>query len=226
MHLAWSATLLALIALPSYSQLGQTSGSVQPAGTISGFVLDPQDRIVEHASVCTNSFSNHTSTTNCRTFTDESGRFTIEHVPIGSYSVFATKEEDGYSSLEQIPAQNVVLTADRSFAQLTLKLGPRSGRLTGTAKDKATGKPIGPEGNLTITYVGVEENSIGTAGVASGSNLQANLPAGKEFIVFVSAPGYVPWFYVNNQSRPTLRLQPGEEKVLDVELEPKNTQPQ
>jgi len=140
--------------------------------------------------------------------------------------VFATKEEDGYSALEQIPAQNVVLTADRSFAQLTLKLGHKSGRLTGTAKDKATGKPIGPDGNLTLTYVSVEENSTGSMSGLDGSNLQANLPSGKEFIVFVSAPGYAPWFYVNNQSRPTLRLEPGEEKVLDVELEPKNPKSQ
>src|SRR5438270_7286251 len=152
--------------------------------------------------------------------------FFIEHVPIGTYSVFATKEEDGYSALEQIPAQNVVLTADRSFAQLTLKLGPRSGKLSGTAKDKATGKPIGPEGNLTLTYVSVEENSTGSMSGLDGSNLQANLPAGKEFIVFMSAPGYAPWFYVNNQSRPTLRLEPGEEEVLDGELEPKNPQSQ
>jgi hypothetical protein len=224
MRLARSAILLVLLALPTYAQVGQASSSVQPAGTISGFVLDPQDRIVEHASVCTSSFSNNKTMTNCRTVTDQNGRFTIEQVPMGSYSVFAAKEEDGYSMLEQIPGQKVVLTADRSFAQLTLKLGSRSGRLTGTARDKQTGKPIGPEGKLSITYVSVEENSTGSIERLDGSNLRASLPAGKEFIIFVTAPGYAPWFYVNNQSRPTLRLEPGEEKALDVELGPKNTQ--
>jgi len=73
MRLLPSALLLVLLTLPTCAQVGQASRSAQPAGTISGFVLDPQDRIVEHASVCTSSFSNHTSTTNCRTFTDESG---------------------------------------------------------------------------------------------------------------------------------------------------------
>jgi Carboxypeptidase regulatory-like domain len=226
MRLTWVAILLVVNALPTYAQSGQASRSVQPEGTISGFVLDSHDRIVEHASVCTSSFSNNKTTTNCRTLTDENGRFTIEHVSMGSYSVVAAKEEDSYSMVEQIPGQKVVLTADRPFAQLTLKLGPRSGRLTGTARDKGTGKPIGPEGKLSITYVSVEGNSTGSMSGLDGANLRANLPAGKEFIVFVSAPGYVPWFYINNQSRPTLRLEPGEEKVLDVELEPKNTQSQ
>jgi hypothetical protein len=226
MRLTWVAILLVVNALPTYAQSGQASRSVQAEGTISGFVLDSHDRIVEHASVCTSSFSNNQTTTNCRTLTDENGRFNIEHVSTGSYSVVAAKEEDAYSMVEQIPGQKVVLTADRPFAQLTLKLGPRSGRLTGTAMDKGTGKPIGPEGKLSITYVSVEGNSTGSISVLDGANLRANLPAGKEFIVFVSAPGYVPWFYINNQSRPTLRLEPGEEKVLDVELEPKNTQSQ
>jgi len=223
MRLARSVISLVLLALPTHAQVGQASSSAQPAGTISGFVLDPHDQIVEHASVCTSSFSNNTNMTNCRTLTDQNGRFTIEHVPMGSYTVFAAKEEDGYSMVEQIPGQKVVLTADRPFAQLTLKLGSRSGRLTGTVRDKGTGKPIGPGGKLSIMYVSVEENSTGSIGGLDGSNLRASLPAGKELIVFVFAPGYVPWFYINNESRPTLRLEPGEEKVLDVELDPKNT---
>jgi hypothetical protein len=162
MHPTWAAILLVLFALPTYAQGGQASSSAQPEGTISGFVLDPHDRIVEHASVCTRSFSNNETMTNCRTLTDQNGRFTIEHVPMDSYSVVAAKEEDGYSMVEQIPGQKVVLTADRPLAQLTLKLGPRSGRLIGTARDKGTGKPIGPEGKLWITYVSVEGNGTGS----------------------------------------------------------------
>ena len=226
MRLTWAAISFVLLALPTHGQAGLASDSVQPEGTISGFVLDYHDSIVEHASVCTTSFSNNKSMTNCRTLTDQNGRFTIQHVPMGSYSVVATKEEDGYSMVEQIHGEKVVLTADQPLAQLTLKLGARSGRLTGTAKDKATGKSIGPEGKLYITYVSVEGNNTGSISGLDGANLRANLPAGKEFIVFVSAPGYAPWFYVNSQSRPTLRLEPGEEKVLDVELEPEKSQSQ
>lgn len=226
MRLTCTATLLVLLALPALAQGGPPSSSVQPEGTISGFVLDAHDQIVEHASVCTNSFSNSTSMTNCRTFTDQNGHFTIEHVPMKSYTVFAAKEEDGYSMVEQIPGQSVALTANQPFAQLTLKLGPRSAMLTGTVRDKATGKPIGPEGKLSITYVSVEENFSGTISGLDGAKLRANLPADKEFIVFVSGAIYKPWFYINDQSRPTLRLEPGEEKVLDVELERKNTEHQ
>ncbi len=226
MRLTCTATLLALLVLPALAQGGQPSSSVQPEGTISGFVLDAHDQNVEHASVCTNSFSNSTSMTDCRTFTDQSGHFTIEHVPMNSYKVFAVKEEDGYSMDEQLPVQNVVLTANQPFAQVTLKLGPRSGMLTGTVRDKATGKPIGPEGKLSITYVSVEESSSGSISGLDGAKLRANLPADKEFIVFVSGASYKPWFYINDQSRPTLRLEPGEQKVLDVELERRNTERQ
>jgi len=226
MRLTCAVVLLVLVELlPALAQEGRPSSSVQPEGTISGLVLDEHDQIVEHASVCTTTFSNSTSMTNCRTVTDQSGRFTIEHVPMDSYTVSASKEEDGYSG-GMLPGQKVVLSANQPFAQVTLKLGPRSGILRGTVRDKATGKAIGPEGKLSITYVSVEGNESGSIGPLDGAKLRANLPADREFIVFVSGAGYETWFYLNDQSRPTLRLKSGEEKVLDVQLEPRNAERQ
>jgi Carboxypeptidase regulatory-like domain len=231
MHFPRVAILL-LLSVPASAQAGRPSGSVQPEGTITGFVLDPQDQIVEHATVCTTtlskgtSISMGTSMSTCHTLTDRNGRFTIEHLPMDSYSVSAAKEEDGYSMIGQMPRQKAILTADRPNAQLTVRLGPRSGTLIGTVREKSTGKLIGPFAKLSVQYVLVDGNGTGAISGVDGTNLRVNLPAGPELIVFVSGPGYKPWFYINDQSRPTLRLEPGEEKAIDAELEPRNNQSQ
>jgi hypothetical protein len=52
------------------------------------------------------------------------------------------------------------------------------------------------------------------------------VPPGLDVIVEVHAEGYRRWFHIDpsNRSRPTLRLASGEEKQLDVELEPEEKQ--
>ena len=48
------------------------------------------------------------------------------------------------------------------------------------------------------------------------------LPASSDLVVIVTAQGYKGWVYTDSddQSRPVLRMAAGEQKELDIELQP------
>jgi hypothetical protein len=76
----------------------------------------------------------------CSVSTDANGRFEIGRLTTGTYNVFATK--DWYYAYQQ-PTQKVTITPSDPDINVTVRLGPRSGILAGSVKDKGTGTPIG-----------------------------------------------------------------------------------
>src|SRR6266852_4124555 len=101
----------------------------QAVGTISGIVEDENAKPVAKANVHiaqTESFSGHHVVRFYET--DDGGKFTISHVPWGTYIVMAGKEEDGfadtlaafYSNLE---APTVVLGPLFPSADVVVRLG-------------------------------------------------------------------------------------------------------
>lgn len=195
----------------------QSSGEPSGIGQVSGTVLDPDGQPVAGASVCTTETVAGNSSSWCRTITNDVGRFEIDDLKLGTFIVSATKEEEGYSSWKG-PTRKVTLTVDRPSANVTLKLGPKAGMLVGTVKDKFSGKPLD---NIQITCVGVNTNSMYSAGAVEGT-FRMNLQPTTEFIVSFSSPGYRTWLYTDpaDPSHPTLQLESGEQKSIDVALEP------
>jgi hypothetical protein len=105
-------------------------------------------------------------------------------------------------------------------------LGPRAGVLSGTVIDKVTGKAIVSRHALhfIVKKASNPEDSILFGGPAKFRWL---IPPAVEITLEVTAGGYKPWFYTDasNPSRPLpLRLESGEQKSLDIELEPDATQ--
>ena len=119
----------------------------------------------------------------------------------------------------------VTLTVNQSSATVVLKLGPKPGVLLPSVKDKFTGKPItvfevswafSDPDKPNTTYSGGQE--------IRQVNERAIVPPEKYLVLTISARGYEKWVYhdPSDPSRPaTIRLQPGEEKELFVELEPR-----
>jgi hypothetical protein len=186
-------------------------------GQISGTVVNEEGQPLDGASVCTTVTSHNQGITECRTLTDKSGLFEIDHLPLITLIVSATKEEEGYSLSSQV-SQEIRLTADRPTANVTIRLGPKGGMLLGTVKDKLSGKRIN---KINVTCIAVNGGSTYSAGGYDGKYL-VNLPKAMEFIVAFSAPGYRTWLYTDpsDPSHPVMRLESGQQKVLDVELEP------
>ncbi len=196
----------------------QVGGQSAAYGRINGTVLDENGQLVHDANVCTSVTKGSETVVNCNVSTNESGQFHIDHLNIGTYGVFATKEQDGYSFSNPPSARNVIITTSDPNAYLTLRLGPKGGILAGSVKDTETGKPIKTS---EVYYVALDAKTSGSAGVNDEGQFQIVFPAGSDVVVVVSAQGYRGWVYTDaaDPSRPVLRLGPGEKQFLDVELE-------
>jgi hypothetical protein len=219
-------TLLILGALPSFPQTGDSS---QPEGTISGTVLDEQGQPFRGVKVCTYMpgapSGSKEARGGCPVATDEAGQFRIDHVAMGTFTVEVIKPEDGYVAFAGTSVkETVTLGPSQSSATVVLKLGPKPGVLLPTVKDKLTGQPII---SFQVSWEIVDSNSPNRS-YSGGQTLEqgakrAFVPPAKPLILTISASGYKKWIYHDSSdpSRPAfIRLQPGEEKDLIVELEP------
>jgi hypothetical protein len=223
----WLALTLSLLAsLPTFSQ---TADSSQPEGTISGTVLDEHGQPFKAVLVCTYMMGAPSGSKEARgdcpaATTDEAGQFRIDHVAMGTFGVEAIKPEDGYIAFAGTSVKKfVTLTPNQSSATVALKLGPKPGRLLPSVKDKSTGKPIFFFDVSWAISDPDERIRISGGQTISRVNERAIVPPEKHLVLTISARGYEKWVYhdPSDPSRPaTIRLQPGEEKELFVELEP------
>ena len=215
-------TLSLLTALPAIAQTNQ--------GTISGTVLHDNGRPFQGVLVCTwvrdAPANSKDSRGNCPAATsDQAGQFRIDHLAMGAIGLEAIKPEDGYIAFAGTSVSQIVtLTPDQSTATVVLKLGPKAGRLMPTVTNQVTGKPVTTY-QVSWTFFGTDETN---SSISGGQEVRpgikgAIVPPDKYLVLSVIADGYKKWFYhdPSDLSRPAfLRLQPGEEKELPVELEP------
>jgi len=204
---------LLLAAFACYAQSGD--------GKITGTVLDEQGRPIEGAEVCVFDYLPNAISSTCRTSTDKTGQFQVQHVPLGKHGVGASKREEGYTGLTNGAGENVNLTAESPLARVILKLGPKDGILAPTASDKITGKPIC---NFQVHWTIQEENSSqsATAGLSRWTK-RISVPVGKDVCPSFSAKGYQTLAPTDpsDPSKPLcLRFGSGEVKSLAVQLVP------
>jgi hypothetical protein len=224
----WFAVMLLLIAsLPTFPQ---TANSSQPEGTISGTVLDQYGRPFKGVLVCTYMMDAPSGSKESRgdcpaATTDGEGQFRIDHVAMGAFGVEAIKPDEGYIAFAGTSVkQFVTLTPNQSSTTVALKLGPKPGMLLLRVNDTYTGKPVSTY-MFHWTIVDTDKPNViesGGQGIRPGET-RALVPPEKNLRLTVAARGYKEWFY-HDGSDPSLpaliRLQPGEEKELPVELEP------
>ena len=143
---------------------------------------------------------------------------------MGTFGVEAIKPEEGYIAFAGTSVRKMVtLTTSQSSATVALKLGPKPGVLLPSVKDKFTGKPL-TDFEIRWMFPGPDQpNSSSSGGQTISQGVRrAIVPPEKYLVLTIFARGYKKWFYhdPSDPSRPAfLRLQPGEEKELLVELE-------
>ncbi len=190
-------------------------------GMIAGTVLDANGQVAEGARVCLSVSSGGpdsivTTESACSISADKYGQFQLEHLKMGTYTVFAQDAAD-YSSMDEGKGPKVTLTAETPYAHVALRLKP-GGILLGSVTDAVSGKPIQ---QFQVQYVELDRQGGGSTFGFHGK-FRVVVPVATDFVVIVSAQGYKGWVYTDSddQSRPVLRVAAGEQKELEIELQP------
>lgn len=215
----WPAAAILIFA--TFLTCVPTSAQSLGTGGVRGTVLNEEGQIVDHAKVCVSISEKNSTTINRRFLVDKDGHFQIDKLPPGTYSLFAINEGEGYSIENQSPGTKVKITTENPWATVEIRLLPKGGVLILSVRDKISGQPIKTVND--VQYLGLEGEAAGNA--RGDGEFRVTVPTALDLPIVVSAPGYRGCVYTDpsNPSRPVLRLQPGEkkEKELEIELEPK-----
>ena len=121
--------------------------------------------------------------------------------------------------------ETVTLTSQHFTASVTVRLGPKAGVLVGTLADALTNAPI----NACAEFRRAKEpnNRVVGTGLVNGK-YRVLIPPNTDVFIKVWYQGHKSWYYPGTidktQSQP-LNLKPGEEKELDIRLEPDSNAP-
>jgi hypothetical protein len=209
--------------------LGMLSAQRQGAGSVSGVVLSEEGIPIKSAIV---------HTTNNRplggrvpaALTDETGHFVMHDVGFDEYEIRASNEAEDYPELDGVwllfykkPSwPKVNLTAQEPNATVEVQLGPKTAVLVGTISNAITGAPLSACGGFSPVS---QPNS--TTASPMDPTFRLLIPADAEVAIKVWLEGYKPWYYpgTDRQSASTsMRLQPGEEKKVNVRLRRKKNE--
>ena len=185
-------------------------------GSITGVVLTEDSQLALGSKVCIATRQGNTTSISCNVATNDEARFTIDHIKPGTLELFAVKDDEGYSINNQV-LQAVTISPDQLWQDVTLHLRNRWGVIAAFVTDKMTGKPIR---GATVEYVSPDGCVSGSFLLDTGSF--RTVPPDCEVVVIVTANGYRGWVYTDpeNPSRPVLKIKAGEQKKLEVQLEP------
>jgi hypothetical protein len=166
------------------------------------------------------------STTSTSGSNAPNGAFELTQLPLGKVELNASAPLSGYWNNNASPyKQTAVLTQANPTVHVRLKVGPKPAVLVLMVRDRITGKPVD---DFMIRTIGADGGGAGTSGLAYFPQTDdggREVPISPLFDVLlgVTAKGYKNWFYSNpsDPSDPTLHLESGERKVVQVTLQPK-----
>ncbi|MFZ0319094.1 MAG: carboxypeptidase-like regulatory domain-containing protein [Candidatus Sulfotelmatobacter sp.] len=187
---ACNLVVVSLLVLSTPLTHSQTSEQMPSEGRITGTVLDELGQPINEARVCSALTSAPKPISECYVKTDSTGQFQIDHLPMGTIEVSASKGEDGYQDFYP-PAhiQRVILTPQDPLATVISRLGPKAGILIPSVTDKVTGKVLR---DFWVQWKVLDGSMAGTTGFSSVST-RASVPAGRDLSLSMSAKGYGRW---------------------------------
>jgi len=159
--------------------------------------------------------------------TDDFGRFQIGHLWLGKFAVTAKKEAEAYPDVGKgFYYDGKIAPTTLSFSHLSttmsIILGPKAGVLVGTVTDAVTASLLNP--CIDFHRASNPNNFLSGTGLVN-AHYRVLVPSNREVVMKIWKEGYLPWYYpgANNKSgaRP-LNLKPGEEKTLNIRLQPGN----
>jgi hypothetical protein len=201
-----------------------TRGDHKPDIAIEGRVINAAGQAVGAAKVFAE-LDNGGLTSISTGLSDPNGDFTIKVRELGHYTVFGSKEEEGYPltvsgfhqqvSLAQIPKLNI--TEEKDITNVVLQLGEPVGRIKGAIKDAGTGQSI-KKTTMTLRRSDNPELVYRTSTGEDGTFDVVVPPV--PITLEVESPGYKNWSYSNDGSErsQTLRLNRGETHNLQIAL--------
>jgi hypothetical protein len=213
---------IALLLSGTFSAQGQESGSIR------GIVVNEEGSPVRGATVYPSSTTDHRPMggrlpPSART--DETGHFVIQGLQFDEYEVTAYNEDQDYPDLYgtwllfyKRPAKRVKLTSQEPTATVEIRLGPKTGVLVGTITDAITGAPL----NACAGFKQISAADFNYAYPVK-TNYRLLIPADADLTIKVWLDGYKPWYYPGTDQKfagTSMRLRSGEEKMLDIQLQP------
>ncbi len=211
----------AALALTSAALLFSPAAMAQTAlGSIQGKVVDADNAPVAGAQVYPATGPAGTGAANAVT-TNADGRFRLESLAPGSYTLSVSKLSDGYADptkrfygVTNRATASISVSSATQSSDITLQLGRRCGTLHVLVEDAVTHRPL-----QQVTYTLRQVNS-------PADMLQGDKAVPADFLVppvDVSveffAHGYNNWRYSEN-GHDYLTLRPGEQRTLQVEMQP------
>ncbi|MDQ3012109.1 MAG: carboxypeptidase-like regulatory domain-containing protein [Acidobacteriota bacterium] len=218
---------LTVAGLLAFKILGQTPQQDFP-GVVTGRVVNQEGRPVVKAEVCASpTMVAWMGELPCGR-SDSSGKFSIHIWRPAEYAITAVKEKEGYPNTHNtfygsaaVVLPIVTMIEGKTHQEVTVRLGPPFGRLTGKIVDAETGKPI--EGvRIELHHANIPANfmSLGT-GYSKG---RLRLLVSPVPIIFkISAPGYQGWWYGADGSEKgaeALQVGLGSTRELTIPLQP------
>ena len=147
--------------------------------------------------------------------TDNSGKFTLDNLLPGEYTLYPQKESDGFSWFWygwQGPSQKVRVTAGGSCQKVTLNMGARGALIRVNAMDGATHEPLL---KISVSFRNPENMRQGGSVMwAPGEPHELMIPSSTSVNIQVRAEGYRP-----SEQIGVGPLSPGETQDMTVSLQ-------
>jgi hypothetical protein len=208
------------------------SVSAEPQdGLIRGTVIDERGKAVVGANVTIKDLDIPKGTIEVQAGvvpfveTDDQGHFSFNDLKLGHrYKVYASKEQEGYPDMTMglyNPEDKAVIakaTHQDKVVDVKIQVGPRAARVKWDVRDAVTGSSINPS-------VGIERIDTGD-GFGGGTLAEEGflVPADTGLIIEMSGNGFQDWYYpgfAKKEMAAPLRLGSGQEKILELQLQPK-----
>jgi hypothetical protein len=160
----------------------------QTAGRITGKVIGEGSENHDQMRVCRAVTDGNNTGISCYTPVDTEGHFELTGLKIGTHEIFAINEDEGYSIENQRPGLMVAVTSENLVQNVNIRLRPRGGIMTGSARDKATGKAVK---DAWIGYTIIDDGSGGgSRRISDDGQFSIAVPSESRLLVIVTARGY------------------------------------
>jgi predicted phage gp36 major capsid-like protein len=186
-------------------------------------LLDVNDNPVSGATVTVRELTTKQQGNRHSVSTDQYGHFAIKKVDVGNYMVVAAKNNTAMRNPHAFAAPDTAFTvvsigSDLPEARIILRLGNKTGVLTGHIRDAVTGTPL-------IAKVEIKLIGSGKYWMAAGVPPEYSIPvpSDTEMSVEISAVGYQTWrssTLSDQRASTVLTVHRGEKKKVEVSLQP------